>query len=229
MTTPQVKIPAARHWEPYPELSHEPKDILQIRPIYYLQERLVSILTPGYSLRDHPTILISGEIPIYYDPAAPATGGPTPHVIPDFLISFGVDTDAGWRRLGYDPVQNGKPPDLVMEVTSRRAHRNDTLRQRDIYQSIGVPEYWRFDPEGGRYHGQVVIGERLVNGQYERLPLVPYDNRAEGSTSAILDLNFRCLDRRFSIHDPATGVEHEQPQEMNARLLEENHRLRGES
>ncbi|MDE0363346.1 MAG: Uma2 family endonuclease [Chloroflexota bacterium] len=228
MTTPQAKIPAARHWEPYPELPREPKDMQQIRPIYYLQETLVSILTPGYSLRDHPTILISGEIPIYYDPTAPATGGAPPHVIPDFLIAFDVDTDAIWRRVDYDPLQNSKPPDLVMDVASRRTHRNDTLHKRDIYQRIGVPEYWRFDPEGGRYYGQVIIGERLVNGQYERFPLVRYDNEAEGSTSAILNLNFRCLGRRFSIHDPTTGAEYEHPQEENARLRAELQRLRGE-
>ena len=228
MTTPQAKIPAPRHWEPYPELPREPKDMLQTPASNYLRETLQTILAPGLHYPYHPTVLVGSEIPIYHNLTPPTPGTPPPHVIPDCLIAFDVDTDAIWRRVGYDPVQNTKPPDFVMEVASRHTHRNDTLRKRDIYRRLGVPEYWRFDPEGGRYYGQVIIGERLVNGQYERFPLVRYDNGAEGSTSAILNLNFRCLDRRFSIHDPTTGAEYEHPQEENARLRAELQRLRGE-
>ena len=228
MTTPQAKIPAARHWEPYPELPREPKDMLQTPAANYLRETLQTILAPGLHYPYHPTVLVGSEIPIFHNLTPPTPGTAPPHVIPDCLIAFDVDTDAIWRRVGYDPIQNSKPPDWVMEVASRRTHRDDTLRERDIYQSIGVPEYWRFDAEDGRYFGQPIIGERLVNGQYERFPLIRYDNGAEGSTSAILNLNFRCLDRRFSIHDPTTGAEHAHPQEMNARLLEENRRLRGQ-
>ena len=228
MTTPQAKTPAARHWEPYPELPREPKDMLQTPASNYLRETLQTILAPGLHYPYHPTVLVGSEIPIYHNLTPPRPGLAPPHVIPDCLIAFDVDTDAIWRRVGYDPEQNGKPPDFVMEVASRRTHRNDTIRKRDIYRRIGVPEYWRFDAEDGRYFGQPIIGERLVNGQYEPFPLVRYDNGAEGSTSAILNLNFRCLDRRFSVHDPTTGAAYEHPQEMNARLLEENRRLRGE-
>ena len=228
MTTPQAKTPAARHWEPYPELPREPKDMLQTPASNYLRETLQTILAPGLHYPYHPTVLVGSEIPIYHSLTPPRPGMAPPHVIPDCLIAFDVDTDAIWRRVGYDPEQNGKPPDFVIEVASRRTHRNDTIRKRDIYRRIGVPEYWRFDAEDGRYFGQPIIGERLVNGQYERFPLVRYDNGAEGSTSAILNLNFRCLDRRFSVHDPTTGAAYEHPQEMNARLLEENRRLRGE-
>lgn len=226
MTTPKAGTqPAAQIWEPFPELPREPKDMQQIRPIKYLQDMFLSILTPGFSYQDHPTILIGGEIPIYYAPAAPGSGGPPPHVIPDCLIAFDVDTDAVWRRVGYDPLQNGKPPDFVIEVASRRTHRNDTMRKRDIYQRIGVPEYWRFDPEGGRYYGQVIIGERLVNGQYERFPLTEYNDGSVGATSSVLNLNFRSRDNRFRVHDPETGEEYEHPQQTNLRLGETNARL----
>ena len=228
MTTPQAKIPAARHWEPYPELPRVPKDMLQTPASNYLRETLQTILAPGLHYPYHPTVLVGSEIPIYHSLTPPTPGTAPPHVIPDCLIAFDVDTDAIWRRVGYDPDQNGKPPDFVIEVASRRTHRNYTIRKREIYRRVGVPEYWRFDAENGRYFGQPIIGERLVNGQYEQFPLVRYDNGAEGSTSAILNLNFRCLDRRFSIHDPTTGAKYEHPQEMNARLLEENRRLRGE-
>lgn len=230
MTTAKHEIPPASEtrWTPYPELPRERKDMLQLRPANYIQELLLSILTPGFSYHDHPTIYIASETPIYYGERAPGTSGPPPHVIPDCLVAFDVDTDAIWQRVGYDPIQNGKPPDFVMEIASRRTWRNDSGHKRDVYEMLAVPEYWRFDPTGGRFYGQPIIGERLVNGRYEPLPLVEYDDGSEGATSAALNLDFRWREQRFWIHNPATGAQYEHPQETIARLQAENRRLRGE-
>lgn len=229
MTTPQAKKQrVAGGWKPYPELPRKPKDMLQSPAVDYLRARLREILTPGVHYPYHPTILIGGEIPIYYGVARSESAGPPPHVIPDCLVAFDVDTDAIRQRVGYDPEQNGKPPDVVMEVASRTTHANDTMHKRGVYQDLGVPEYWRFDPEDGRLYGYPIIGERLVDGRYERLPLVTYDDGSVGSTSAVLNLNFRWREGRFRIHDPVTGEEYEHPQEENARLLGEIYRLRGE-
>ena len=230
MTTTKREIPSGseKRWMPYPELPRERKDMMQLRPANYIQELLLSILTPGFSYHDHPTIYIASETPIYYGARAPGRSGPPPHVIPYCLVAFDVDTAAIWERIGYDPIQNGKPPDFVMEVASRRTYRNDSGHKRDVYEMVGIPEYWRFDPTGGRFYGQAIIGERLVNGRYERQPMVDYDG-SEGATSAALNLNFRWRERRFWVHDPATGAEYEHPQEKIDRLEEENRRLRGES
>ena len=243
MTTTQPKMQrTAEVWEPYPELPLDPKDMQQSRPIGYLQETLCAILTPGFYLPYHPTILIGDQIPIYYGERRPGVSGPPPHVIPDCLVAFDVDTAAIWARVGYDPIQNGKPPDFVMEVASRSTHLNDSLPKREIYRQIGVPEYWRFDPTGGRHYGRAIIGERLVNGQYEELPLVQYDDGSVGATSLVLNLNFRWRDGRFRIHNVVTGEEYQHPREQAvrlrgakdrmeeeiARLQAENRRLRGE-
>ena len=40
----------------------------------------------------------------------------------------------------------------------------DVGRKREIYARIGVPEYWRFDPQDGAYHGAKLAGDRLVSG-----------------------------------------------------------------
>ena len=228
MTSAKANIkPAHQYWEPYPDLPKRRKDMQQIRPTDYLQDMFLSVLTPGYSYKDHPTILIGREVPIYYDPTVPATpsGGPPPHVIPDCMVAFDVDTDAIWRRVGYDPVQNGKPPHFVMEVASRSTYRRDTLYKRDLYQQIGVPEYWRFDPYGGRYYGRPIIGERLVDGRYEEFPRLEYDGGATGSTSELLNLNFRWDGRRFRVHNPDTGAELEHWQQATVRLTDANARL----
>ena len=227
MTTTQPKNrQAAGKWPPYPELPPEPKDMQQAPANNQLREILQNVLTPGWQYPYHPTILIGNEIPIYYGTASPSTGGQQPHVVPDCLVAFDVDTAAIWERVGYDLTQNGKPPEFVMEVASRTTRHNDARRKRDVYQKIGVSEYWRFDATGGRFFGQPIIGERLVNQRYERFPLIRYDDGAEGSTSLALNLNFRWRNRAFSVHDPTTGGEYENPRAENARLREELRRMR---
>ena len=228
MTTPQAKTkPTEEQWEPYPHLEKEEKDMQQGPPEEDLIVKLRSALTPGYHYPHHPHILIGTEIPIYYGDRDPVTRR-FPNVRPDILIALNVDADAIWRRVGYDPIQNRKPPDAVVEIASPSTYRNDMGRKRDIYQTLLVPEYWRFDPTGGEMFGQAVIGERLAAGQYERLPLLQYDDGAIGSTSPMLNLNFRYRGNElFTIHDPETGREYEHPEQRAARLEEENRRLRG--
>ncbi len=235
MTTPQAETKStAEQWEPYPELEKEEKDMRQRAPEEDLTARLRSALTSGYNYPYHPEVLIGGEIPIYYGDRDPVTHR-FPHVVPDILIALNVDSYAIDDRIGYDPIQNGKPPDVVVEIASPSTYRNDAGHKRDVYQMLRVPEYWRFDPSGGRMFGQAVIGERLVDDRYERLPLLRYDGVIVGSTSPLLNLNFRYWSNRiFTVHDPETGQEYEHPEQRrehieqeNARLREEIRRLRG--
>ncbi len=230
MTTAKPKIdPTARQWKPYPDLPKQGYDMQESRPALYLIDMLRSIPTPGYSHWEHPSIVISNELPIYYAPDAPTTGGPSPHVIPDCLVALNVDTDAIWRRVGYDPVQNGKPPDLAIEVASRSTCRNDMLRKRDLYRHIGVPEYWRFDPTGGRHYGQPIIGEYLAEGLHEQFTLAEYGDGMVGVTSPLLNLEFRWDGLQFRVYDPATGEEYEHWQQTNTRVVAKNARLAAEN
>ena len=80
---------------------------------------------------------------------------------PDGLVAFGVDPQAYEASNGYVISEQGKPPDLVLEVASRSSGRIDTLEKRRDYAALGIPEYWRFD-ETGEHHGTRLAGERLV-------------------------------------------------------------------
>ena len=221
--------PITEQWEPYPHLEKEEKDMQQRAPEADLTAKLLVALAPGYHYPHHPDVLIGGEIPIYYGDRDPVTGR-FPNVRPDILIALNVDSHAIRRRVGYDPIQNGKPPDVVVEIASPSTYRNDAGRKRDIYQMLLVPEYWRFDPTGGRMFGQAVIGEQLVNDRYERLPLQEYGNGVVGSTSPLLNLNFRYQGNElFTIHDPETGQEYEHPEQSRERMEQENARLREEN
>ena len=232
MTTTSIqtnaKPPApAEEWEPYPHLEKEEKDMQQRAPEHDLTAKLCVALTPGYHYPYHPSIIIGGEIPIYYGERDPVTRR-FPNVRPDILIAFDVDSYAIRRRVGYDPIQNGKLPDVVVEIASPSTYRTDMGRKRDVYQMLRVPEYWRFDPSGGAMFGQAVIVEQLVDGQYQRLPLLEYGGIVVGSASPLLNLNFRYQGNElFTIHDPETGLEYEHLEERVARLEEELRRLRG--
>ena len=88
---------------------------------------------------------------------------------PDLLIAFNVDPAAYYRRNAYVISEQGKPPDFVLEIASRSTGREDTGEKRDVYATMGIPEYWRFD-ETGEFHGVRLAGDRLVDGVYEPIP-----------------------------------------------------------
>ena len=113
-----------------------------------------------------PDIFLDFNTIICYDPT-----NLNIHVSPDIYIAIGVEAAAIRPRKIYLPWEVGKPPDWVMEIASCSTGREDTGLKRDIYAEIGVPEYWRFDPTGGKYHGVEIAGERLVNGEYHPIDL----------------------------------------------------------
>ena len=56
--------------------------------------------------------------------------------------------------------EQGKPPDLALEIASEGTGHIDVGEKREFYQGLGIPEYWRFDASG-EYHGARPAGDRL--------------------------------------------------------------------
>ena len=77
-------------------------------------------------------------------------GNDSEQLAPDCIVAFGVDPVAIVARNGYVIGEVGKPPDLVFKVGSSSKGRQDYTVKRDAYLDHGVPEYWRFDPTGGK-------------------------------------------------------------------------------
>ena len=63
-------------------------------------------------------------------------------------MAFDADPDLYKANNGYVVSFQGKPPDLVLEIASRRTGHIDTGVKVDFYAGLGVWEYWRFDETG---------------------------------------------------------------------------------
>ena len=128
----------------------------------------------GYppSLADHfgdrETTIITSEVAAALIPYAGTYEGVR---YPDLLIAFNVNPAANKARKGYLIPEQGKPPDFVLEVASESGKERDEVSKRNDYARMGVPEYWRFDETGGQYHSVPLAGDRLINCQYQPIPI----------------------------------------------------------
>ena len=123
---------------------------------------------------------------------------------PDLLVAFGVDPAAYRETNGYVISQQGKPPDLVLEIASEATGDVDVGDKREFYEGLGMPEYWRFDATG-EHHKTRLAGDRLVGGRYEPIAIEELADGVLQGHSAVLNLNWRWEQGELRLHDPATG------------------------
>ena len=145
-----------------------------------------------------PEPFVAADILVY-----PERGNRYNSIAPDVLVAFGIGR---YHRNHYRVWTEGKPPDWVLEVASPSTHARDRNYKRCYYESMGVPEYWLFDPKGGIYPRGVsrLTGLQLVAGKYQ--PLQP---GVVGGTpmvrSEVLGLGVRLEDGLLRFRDPASG------------------------
>ena len=170
----------------------------------------------------HPgTTIVSGERYIVPEPGTPASQ----RISPDMMISFDADPALYRQDNGYVTSRQGKPPDLVMEIASRRTGRQDVQDKPARYATLGIPEYWRFD-ETGEFHGAKLAGDRLAEGQYEPIPIEEVDDQVLQGYSTVLNLHIRWDHGRLRWFNPETGQEIPTfQQEREAKLAEQEARL----
>ena len=146
------------------------------------------------------TIIVLSEIPVRWTP-----GQREGHRIPDLMVAFGVDRALAVEQKGYSISAQGKPPDLVLEIASESTGEEDYTKKRDDYAAFGIPEYWRFDPSGGRHHDAPLAGDRLVDGAYQPTRILEVGPDHLHGHSDVLNLD-PCWDNgRLRWWDPATG------------------------
>ena len=135
---------------------------------------------------------VSGTI-MMYDVEGPGRTA----VSPDILVSFGIGKKL---RRTYKVWEEGKPPDFVMEFSSKGTFQNDLGHKKAHYASMGIPEYFLCDIDR-RYLPTPLMGFRLKDGTYERIP-----ENVDGSVSSVtLGVPFHLLDEGLAVCDEATG------------------------
>ena len=149
--------------------------------------------------RDVSTVYVAGDMFIYYK-----RGCNRVRVAPDVFVVAGAK--GNHPRQSWRVWAEGAVPQFVLEVASESTWERDAGDKRDIYKDMGVLEYWRFDPENGRYFREVLIGERLVNGEYVRMEVRRgADGTLRGRSDFLgLDLCVR-PDGQIRLYDPAAG------------------------
>ncbi len=124
---------------------------------------------------------------------------------PDLLVACHEDPLAYRETNGYVNSEQGKPPDLVLEIASPATGHIDVGDKRDFYQGLLIPEYWRFDATG-EFQGTRLAGERLVDGQYEPIEIAEATSGVLQGRSEVLNLDWRWEEGQLRCHDPKTGL-----------------------
>ena len=209
MTTKPVRykmLPYRRQGEiDYASLEFDP-DEKELPPDHMEQNReineVIGLLMARFTdFWRRPDVFLDTDTNICYD-----RSNLNVRVAPDVYIAFGVDDRAIRPRKLYLPWEVGKVPDWVLEVASESTRRVDVERKPGIYARVGVPEYWRFDPTGGRYHGEPLYGGRLVNGEYQDVELTTEPDGILKGYSGILELSL-CWDNGWPrFYDQSTGM-----------------------
>ena len=139
--------------------------------------------------RDDPHVYISGNLFVYYQ-----EGNPRRVVAPDVFVVQGVPNRL--RRI-YKLWEEGVVPAVVFELTSRSTRGEDLHSKYDLYERLGVREYFLFDPLG-EYLRPPCQGYRLEQGRYR-----PLAAGADGSLwSVALGLALHVRGTQLRLYDP---------------------------
>ena len=103
-------------------------------------------------------VYVSGDLLVYYE-----RGNPKKFVVPDVFVVLGLEP--GDRRI-YKLWVERKAPNVVIEVTSRKTKKKDTVAKPALYAKLGIGEYFLFDPTEDYLHPPLQ-GSRLAGDGYE--------------------------------------------------------------
>jgi Uma2 family endonuclease len=148
------------------------------------------------TLEDHfaanPRVRVYGNLLVFYE-----EGNKHRHVSPDVFVVKGVERRQRDNSLIWD---EGKGPDLVIELTSKSTSDEDEKDKKTLYQDVlGVSEYILFDPKQ-EYLVPPLQAYRLVEG--ECAPIELADGRV---LSDVLGLHLGREGERLRLYDPKTG------------------------
>lgn len=171
----------------YPESDGKP----MAETDYHIDEiiRLRQLLKRFYAGQ---RVYVSGSLLLYFE-----QGNSKKSVAPDLFVVKGIDP--GQRRI-YKLWVERKPPDVVIEVTSKKTKKKDTAVKPPLYSQLRVAEYFLFDLTRD-YLDPPLQGHRLSGDRYE-----PIAADSEGALmSEQLGLRLVAEDRQLALYRLDTG------------------------
>lgn len=163
----------------------------------------------------NPLVYVSGNLLVFYE-----EGNRRKHVSPDVFVVRGIPKR---KRKYYLIWEEGKSPEVVIELTSSSTRREDQKKKFDLYRDVlHVQEYFLFDPFE-EYLKPSLQGYRLHDGQY-----VPIEPVAGRMPSEVLGLHLERQGTDLRLYDPAIGRWLPTPEEARLQAEAEVERLREE-
>ncbi len=139
-----------------------------------------------------PDVYVSGNLMLFYE-----EGNKRKHISPDVFAVRGIPK--GLREY-YLTWEEGKGPDVALEITSKSTRSVDVKKKMALYRDVlGIAEYFLFDPYQD-YLTPPMQGYRLVDGEYEQIGTV-----ARRLPSEVLGLHLERDGTQLRLFDPATG------------------------
>jgi Uma2 family endonuclease len=169
----------------YPETDGEPMTETDI----HRRQLLDLLFALEMFFQPSPDVYVAGNLMLYY-----VEGDPAQCVAPDVFVVQGIPK--GDRRV-YKVWEEGKAPDIVIELTSNSTRLNDLGAKKGIYEALGVREYFVFDPLS-EYLRPVLLGYRLEMSNYHPMTVEPL-------FSDVLGLELRVVDGWLRFCDPTTS------------------------
>lgn len=169
----------------FPESDGQPmgESGLHVATILYLIGALKAFF------RRRRDVLVSGNQFMYWE-----SDDPGQVACPDVYLVFGVAPEP--RRTIKTWVE-GKAPDVIFEITSRKTKSEDTRTKQVLYEELGVGEYFLFDPEND-YLRPPLQGYRLIESRYQPIG-------GETLHSELMGVDLRIVNDTLRLFDSATG------------------------
>jgi Uma2 family endonuclease len=155
---------------------------------------MVDVVEP---MRDYfaadPMVHVGGNLLLFYE-----EGNRRKHISPDAFMVRGIPKFP--LRDYYLLWEEGKPPDVVIEITSKTTRREDQTKKRVLYRDVlKIPEYFQFDPTED-YLDPSLQGVRRIGDDY--VTIVAVNGRLP---SDVLGLHLERSGQELKLWDPARG------------------------
>ena len=195
--------PPVHHLLTERDLPSEPEEDERVS-VSTLHDQLAYDLRPGLAsrFRGHTDVLLAHDLYVYFDVHQDGRPRRTTarRLSPDVLVSFGVSNR---HRGSYAVWEEGKPPDFALEILSEFTWRKDVTVKPELYERMGVREYFLFDPND--YVEPRLQAWRFRGREPERLLAVDVAGGMRGIYSAVLGLHL-CHTAPWRV-DPEGGIE----------------------